>query len=146
MNVIYQNDDSIDSDSALIKTHSKFEDLEKLLEYVRAYNNKLNVKKDDHLYQIAINKFIRFYSGAKLVYAQTEKEEYHISKRLYELEEILPIQFVRESNSEIINLDYVSHFSMSVGGIINIEFKNGTMTSSSRRYLKKIKEILYHEK
>ena len=83
MNVIYQNDDSIDSDSALIKTHSKFEDLEKLLEYVRAYNNKLNVKKDDHLYQIAINKFIRFYSGAKLVYAQTEKEEYHISKRLY---------------------------------------------------------------
>lgn len=45
MNVIYQNDDSIDSDSALIKTHSKFEDLEKLLEYVRAYNNKLNVKK-----------------------------------------------------------------------------------------------------
>ena len=32
MNVIYQNDDSIDSDSALIKTHSKFEDLEKLLE------------------------------------------------------------------------------------------------------------------
>ena len=126
MNVIYQNDDSIDSDSALIKTHSKFEDLEKLLEYVRAYNNKLNVKKDDHLYQIAINKFIRFYSGAKLVYAQTENEEYQISKRLYELEEILPVQFV--------------------GGIINIEFKNGAMTSSSRRYLKKIKEILYHEK
>jgi len=146
MNVIYQNDDSIDSDSALIKTHSKFEDLEKLLEYVRAYNNKLNVKKDDHLYQIAINKFIRFYSGAKLVYAQTEKEEYHISKRLYELEEILPVQFVRVSNSEIINLDYVSHFSMSVGGIINIEFKNGTMTSSSRRYLKKIKEILESQK
>ena len=58
----------------------------------------------------------------------------------------MPVQFVRVSNSEIINLDYVSHFSMSVGGIINIEFKNGTMTSSSRRYLKKIKEILYHEK
>lgn len=146
MNVIYQSDDSIDFDTVLIKTHSKYEDLHGFLEYTRAYNTKLNVKKDDNIYLISTNKFIRFYSGVKLIYAQTAKTEFQISKRLYELEEILPTQFVRVSNSEIINLDYVSHFSLSTGGIINIEFKNGVKTSSSRRYLKKIKEILYHEK
>ena len=146
MNILYEPDDSIDYDTALIKTNSKYPDLKGFLDYAKSYNNKFAVRKDDNTYLMDITKFIRFYSGAKLVYAQTEKEEYHISKRLYELEEILPVQFVRVSNSEIINLDYVSHFSMSVGGIINIEFKNGTMTSSSRRYLKKIKEILYHEK
>ena len=95
---------------------------------------------------IPTNDFLRFYSGAKSVYAQTDTSEYHISKRLYELEKELPVQFVRVSNSEIINLNYVSQFSLSVGGIINIEFKNGIKTSSSRRYLKKIKEILYHER
>ena len=103
-------------------------------------------KKDNNIYLIAVTKFIRFYSGAKSVYAQTAEAEFHISKRLYELEESLPMQFVRVSHSEIINLDYVSHFSLSAGGIINITFKNGTKTSSSRRYLKKIKEVLYHEK
>ena len=146
MNVICINDDSIALDTALIKINSKYEGVENFLEYIRAYNNKLNVRKDDNIYPVEINKFIRFYSGAKQIYAQTVKEEFQISKRLYELETILPIQFVRVSNSEIINLDYVSHFSLSAGGIINIEFRNGVRTSSSRRYLKKIKEILCHEK
>lgn len=146
MNIIYEADDNIPLNTALIKTNSDYEDLHGFLEYAKSYNNEFKVKKDNNIYLIAVTKFIRFYSGAKLVYAQTTEAEFHISKRLYELEESLPMQFVRVSHSEIINLDYVSHFSLSAGGIINIAFKNGTKTSSSRRYLKKIKEVLYHEK
>ena len=146
MNILYEPDDSIAYDTALIKTNSKYPDLKGFLDYAKSYNNKFTVRKDDNTYLMDITKFIRFYSGAKLVYAQTTEDEFQISKRLYELEESLPLQFVRVSNSEIINLDYVSNFSLSAGGIINIVFKNGVRTSSSRRYLKKIKEILYHEK
>lgn len=146
MNIIYDTDDSIDLETALIKTNSNFEDLRAFLDHVKSYNNKLTVKKNDNTYLIDISEFIRFYSSSKSIYAQTSKDEFQISKRLYELEGSLPLQFVRVSNSEIINLDYVSYFSLSMGGIINIKFKNGVITSSSRRYLKRVKEILYHEK
>ena len=146
MNVLYKKDENLSFDTALIKTNPDFEDLQSFLDYIKNFNKKLTVKKGDNNYLIPTNDFLRFYSGAKSVYAQTDTSEYHISKRLYELEKELPVQFVRVSNSEIINLNYVSQFSLSVGGIINIEFKNGIKTSSSRRYLKKIKEILYHER
>ena len=146
MNIIYKTDDSIDPETALIKTNSNFKDLRAFLDHAKSYNNKLTVKKNDNTYLIDISEFIRFYSSSKSVYAQTSKDEFQISKRLYELEVSLPLQFVRVSNSEIINLDHVSHFSLSMGGIINIHFKNGVITSSSRRYLKRVKEILYHEK
>ena len=142
MNVLYEADTALASDTALIKTNPDFEDLKSFLKYASNYNSRFTVRKNDSNYLIPINRFIRFYSGAKSVYAQTSDAEYHISKRLYELEATLPVQFVRVSNSEIINLDYVSKFSLTVGGIINIEFKNGVKTSSSRRYLKKIKEVL----
>ncbi|NRR75094.1 LytTR family transcriptional regulator [Tetragenococcus halophilus] len=65
-----------------------------------------------------------------------------ISYRLYELEEQLPQSFVRISNTEIINLDYVHYFQLSKSGLILIRLSNGHMTSSSKRYLKKVKERL----
>ena len=56
MNVICINDDSIALDTALIKINSKYEGVENFLEYIRAYNNKLNVRKDDNIYPVEINK------------------------------------------------------------------------------------------
>ncbi|GMA42990.1 hypothetical protein GCM10025853_04470 [Tetragenococcus halophilus subsp. halophilus DSM 20339] len=54
----------------------------------------------------------------------------------------MPHSFVRISNTEIINLDYVQHFQLSKSGLILIRLSNGHMTSSSKRYLKKVKERL----
>lgn len=63
--------------------------------------------------------------------------------RLYELEACLnEKEFVRISNSEIINLKKVKNFDISLGGVIRVKFIDGTTTYVSRRYVAKIKNVL----
>lgn len=85
----------------------------------------------------------RIYANAGKVYAVTEKGEYTLRLRLYELEERLDVKnFVRISNSEIINLKKVDHFDLSFTGTICVKLSNGEVTYVSRRYVSKIKKIL----
>ena len=86
---------------------------------------------------------IRLYATNGKVYAETEDGEYQLRLRLYELEERLDKDdFVRISNSEIINLKKVKGFDLSYTGTIRVSFQNDTVTYVSRRYVKKIKQVL----
>lgn len=86
---------------------------------------------------------IRVYASGGRVFAVTEKGEYTLRHRLYEMEERLDGgRFVRVSNSEIIHLQKVDHFDLSVTGTIQVVFSDGTVTYVSRRYVAKIKKIL----
>jgi DNA-binding LytR/AlgR family response regulator len=83
-----------------------------------------------------------FTSGGK-VYAETEEGEYFMRRRLYELEERLDKgRFVRISNSEIVNLQKVKEFDLSLAGTICVSLANGAVTYVSRRYVAKIKRVL----
>lgn len=86
---------------------------------------------------------IRAYTSAGKVYAVTEKGEYVLRLRLYEVEQRLnPHQFVRISNSEIINLKKIDYFDLSFTGTICVKLRGGTVTYISRRYVPKVKAIL----
>lgn len=86
---------------------------------------------------------VRIYTADSKVFALTEKNEYQLRLRLYELEERLDKkQFVRISNSEIINLKKVKSFDMSFSGTICVSLSNGSVTYVSRRYVAKIKQVL----
>ena len=86
---------------------------------------------------------IRLYATNGKVYAETEEGEYQLRLRLYELEERLDKDsFVRISNSEIINLRKVKGFDLRYTGTICVSFQNDTVTYVSRRYVKKIKQVL----
>lgn len=86
---------------------------------------------------------IRLYATNGKVYAETEDGEYLLRLRLYALEERLnKNDFVRISNSEIINLKKVKEFDLSYTGTICVSFQNDTVTYVSRRYVKKIKQVL----
>ena len=88
-------------------------------------------------------EIIRIYAASGKVFAVTNRGEYTMRLRLYEVEERLnPDQFVRISNSEIINLKRVKNFDLSFTGTICVELTNGTTAFVSRRYVSKIKKIL----
>jgi len=88
-------------------------------------------------------EFLRFYADGKGVSAQTAGETWAVRLRLYELEERLdPRQFVRISNSEIVNLKRVTALDLSLAGTIRMTLDGTVHTYVSRRYVKKIKEIL----
>ena len=65
---------------------------------------------------------IRVYANAGKVFAVTGKGEYILRLRLYEIESRLPSnQFIRISNSEIINLKKVNSFDLSFTGTICVK-------------------------
>lgn len=98
-------------------------------------NGKIEILKQEDL--------IRIYASDKKVFAVTEKGEFTLRFRLYELEERLNAHhFVRISNSEIINLRHTSHFDLSFTGTICVKLSDGATTYVSRRYVPKIKKIL----
>jgi len=99
--------------------------------------------KDESASILDCSKVTRFYSANQKVYAVTNDAEYTMRLRLYELEQRLnPAEFVRISNSEIINLKEIKGFDLSFAGTICVQFKNGSISYASRRYVAKIKQIL----
>lgn len=86
---------------------------------------------------------IRIYLNSGKVVAVTDKGEYILRLRLYEIENLLLTdQFIRISNSGIINLKKVNNFDLSFTGTICVKLSNGVTTYVSRRYIPKLKKIL----
>ena len=87
---------------------------------------------------------LRFYGEDKEVRAQAlGGAVYTVRLRLYELEERLDRKaFVRVSHSEIVNWKRVTALDLSLSGTIRVTLEGGVVTYVSRRYVKKIKEVL----
>ena len=84
----------------------------------------------------------RIYSCGGKVFAVAADGEYTLRSRLYEVEERLGGDFVRISNSEIINLRKTESFDLSISGTICVRLKGGTTVYASRRYVPKIRKAL----
>ena len=99
--------------------------------------------RESNAFILDLSKIIRFYTAGQKVYAVTENGEYTLRLRLYELEKRLnSSEFMRISNSEIINLKEVVGFDLSLSGTICVKFPDGSVSYASRRYVSKIKRIL----
>jgi len=88
-------------------------------------------------------EIVRIYAAVGKVFAVTDKKEFVLRLRLYEIEERLSGKgFVRISNSEIINIKKVKKFDLSTVGTICVSLSNGNVSFVSRRYVTKIKKTL----
>ncbi|MBQ8852271.1 MAG: LytTR family transcriptional regulator [Oscillibacter sp.] len=86
---------------------------------------------------------LRFYGEDKAVLAQTAAGTWRVEARLYELEQRLAgRKFVRISHSEIVNLRQVTGLDLKLTGTIRMTLTGGVTTYVSRRYVKRIKEVL----
>ena len=66
--------------------------------------------------------------------------------RLYEFEELAErlgwTDFIRISNTDIINLSHVKKFDMSFSGVVKVIYGEERFAIVSRRYMNKIKDQL----
>ena len=125
----------------------------------------------DYCIQVKQSDIFRIYSADKKVYmeAQTDgtgstgsgnfggesgsassadgTETLLVKMRLYEFEELAQkcgwTDFIRISNTDIVNFSKVTKLDMSLSGIIRVNFTNGKDAIVSRRYMNKIKDQLY---
>lgn len=100
-------------------------------------------QKDGVVRILKEEELIRLYAQDKKVYAQSAIGLYVLKKPLYELEEQLdPTHFVRISSSEIINLNKVRNFDLSLSGTICVRLEPDITTYVSRRFVPKIRKKL----
>lgn len=144
MQVEIKIDDSCLEPKIIILTASVTENVNDIVRRLSEDAPKIiSGKKSGKIEVLEQTDLIRIYANEGKVFAVTPKGEYALRLRLYELEERLDArQFVRISNSEIINLKKVDHFDFSITGTICVEFSNGAKTYVSRRYVAKMKKIL----
>lgn len=144
MQVEVKIDSSYTEPKVIIMTSSMTEEVQEIVKRLSDETPRIiSGSRDDKVEVLDQAELIRIYANSGKVFAVTDKGEYTIRLRLYELEERLDAnQFVRISNSEIINLKKVSNFDLSFSGTICVKLENKTVTYVSRRYVSKIKKIL----
>lgn len=76
------------------------------------------------------------------IFALLENDRYRIKTRLYQLEEILPENYIKINQSSIINLHKIDRFGAGFSGALTVTLKNGFSDYVSRRNVKIVKERL----
>lgn len=144
MQVEIKIDASCHEPKLIIMTDTMTEEVNGIVQRLSDHNLQIiSGSRDGKTKILEQDDLFRVYAGGGKVFAMTGNGEYLLRLRLYEAEERLnPAQFVRISNSEIINLKKVKNFDLSFTGTISVEMTNGTTTYVSRRYVAKIKKIL----
>ena len=102
----------------------------------------MGVQNND-IFIIKIQDIIEIYTDERNIFCKTANGIFGIKEKLYYLEEILPSKdFIRISNSAIININHVKCFNTSIIGKILVKFKDGTEEIVSKRKTKEIKKFL----
>ncbi len=144
MDIEIKIDENYKNPRIVIYTASLTEKVNSIMDKLSENNISLLTGTRDGKVEILSPKDIyNIYASNGKVYAITSKGEYVLRLRLYEVEERLSsMEFVRISNSEIINLKKVKSFDLSITATICAELSNGSTAYVSRRYVSRIKKIL----
>ena len=144
MKVKLDIDQQYAEEQIIIETPTLSPRVQKVQDFVQSLDQKetLKGKFQDQIFLIEIQKIQRIYIENRKVIAETGNRTYALDIRLYQAVEILPASFIQISQSEIVNIDAISHLKLTSNGLIEIYLKNDSFTYSSRRYLKAIKEKL----
>ena len=124
----------------IIKCKTLTEEMRILGETINAamgQKQRLSVYRDGVDYYINLSKFLFFESDSNKIIAHTAGNFYFTDMRLYELEKLLPRNFIRISKSCIINASAVSAVKKNLAGASTLYF-SGTdkVAYASRSYFK----------
>ncbi|MBR3614910.1 MAG: LytTR family transcriptional regulator [Clostridia bacterium] len=122
------------------------EEVENIIKQISNINNipnQLIGHINNEIYFIDLKDIICFFSKDKNVFARTSDNIYKVKYKLYELNEIFePKDFIRISNSCIININKIECFDTSIIGTITVKMKDGTKENVSKRNVSQIMKML----
>ena len=105
-------------------------------------NDMLAVKRGSDIALLEFSDVFMLRVEQKQVKVYTEDGEYLIKKPLYQVEDTLPLDFVRISKTTIVNLKKIERVAPSLKGMMFIQLKNGLKDNISRKYLPDFKNAL----
>lgn len=123
-----------------IVCHEKRDIFEQIEKLVTNENESLTGYENENIVLINFNEVSCFISSDNNVYALVDNHKYKIKKRLYQIEEMLDLNYIKINQSCIANIKQIKQFKASFNGFLEIIFKNGYKDFVSRRELKNVKE------
>jgi DNA-binding LytR/AlgR family response regulator len=103
---------------------------------------KIKLFQKETIYYINYQQLLFFETNGRFIQAHTRSDVYETHFKLYELEKLLPSNFMRVSKSTILNLDQIYGLTHSLTNNL-VEFQNTyKQVYVSRKYFKKLKEKL----
>ncbi len=146
MKIKIEIDDGLAEEEIVIRCKSLNEDVISIQKRITdAVNSRmqLEVTKGEKEYYITIDEILFFETDSSGVVVHTANQIYETKYRLYELEDLLPGNFIRVSKSTILNSAKVRAIHKNITGASEVEF-TGTNKKVfvSRNYLKILLEKL----
>ncbi|CYY47683.1 response regulator [Streptococcus suis] len=132
-------------DLVTIEAQAMSEQITNLVTYIQNLDKQrssLTVKKGEQVYLVEHDEIVRLHLEDRVLQVETVETTYTSNLRLYQVKEDLPANFLQISQSEIIHIKQLDHLKLTANGLVKLVMKNGSVTYSSRRYLKVIKERL----
>ena len=145
MKIRIEIDENLEEDEVTIKCKEINQTIKRVQQSISSANliPKLIFYKNDTEYYLNINDILFFETSENSVEAHTEKEVYKIKYRLYELEEMLPNNFVRVSKSTILNVNQIYSINRNLTSSSLVQFyKSYKQVYVSRNYNKILKQRL----
>jgi len=138
--------DSLEEDEIVIRCKKLDNTVQKVHQAIMkeiSATPKLTFYKKNEAYYFLPEKVLFFETDNDCVYAHTANDVFRIRFRLYELEEMLPGQFVRISKSAIINMQHIFAIDRNLTSASLVRFQEShKQVYVSRFYYKNLREKL----
>lgn len=103
-------------------------------------NDQLTGYLEDEIIILKVDEVECFFVEDEKTYAlYSDMKKYVIKKRLYELEAILPTDFIKINKSAIANSKKISKFKVLLSGAVDAQFASGYTECISRRCLVEVR-------
>jgi len=140
MKIKIEINEGLEEEEIVLRCRSLNEDVISIQKRITdAVNSRmqLEVSRGDKEYYITIDEIVFFETDANCVVVHTATQIYETKYRLYELEDILPRNFVRVAKSTILNAAKVRAIHKNITGASEVEFMGSNKkVFVSRNYLK----------
>lgn len=149
MRIRIELDSQIKESEVIIKCSELSEEvirIQKVISELIAEKREMIFYKENTEYYICIDDVLFFETEESSIYAHTLSELYQVKYKLYELEEILPKNFVRVSKSTILNINHIYSITRNITSSSLVEFKNTHKKVYVSRYYYKVLKLKLSEK
>lgn len=136
-------DDNISDDEIFIKCKEINENIKKIQKIVSdaAKQADIHFYKDNTEYYLSLDSVLFFETSGTSIHAHTSDNFYQVKNKLYELEKILPSNFIRVSKSTIINVKHIYSIKKNITSSSIVQFSNThKQVYVSRNYYKLLKQ------
>lgn len=127
MKVRIEIDEQLSEDEIIIHCKSLNERTQKIYDTLMGFSKEthhLILNKGNVDYYLPLDSILFFETTSNCISAHTVDQVYETTYRLYELEELLPGNFMRVSKSTILNLNHIYSISRNLTASSAVQFAN----------------------